>query len=132
MSSKPTAKDAELLIKLYEIGHSTKMKHMQTWALMLEEKTYSDMIEKYPMGSDGWINFISICGYYELCGTLLKNEAINPQLLLELQGTLWDILGPLVYGFREAMGNDRIYSNYEWYAKHREEWVMEQEEDKDA
>ena len=128
-SGKPTTKDAELLIKLYEIGHSTEMKKKYTWALMLEEKTYFEMIEKYPMGSDGWINFITIGGYYELCGTLLKNKVINAQLLLELQGTLWEIMGPLIIGFREAMGSDRIFSNYEWYANRREEWVKEQEEE---
>ena len=127
-STKPTSKDAELLIKLYEIGHSTEMKRKMTWALMLEEKTYNEMIAKYPMGSEGWINFISIGGYYELCGTLLKNEAINAQLLLELQGTLWDTMGPLVMGFREAMGSDRIFSNYEWYANRRVEWIKEEEE----
>lgn len=45
MSSQPTAKDAELLIKIYEIGHSTEMKKKYTWALMLIELTPLEKLE---------------------------------------------------------------------------------------
>ena len=123
--TKPNQKDAELLIRLGEIGHSLEMRKTWTWVIELEEQKYEDFIKKNPIGSDGWDHFLSIAGYFEMVGILVKYGTINDDMVLDFHALMWNKLGPLVKGFQKARESPRFFENYEYLAKKKAEWLKD-------
>lgn len=123
--SEPTQKDAELMIQLYSIGFSPEMRKVWNWVIELEEQKYEDFIKKNPIGSEGWNNFLSIAGYYEMVGVLVKYGTINEDMVLDFHSTVWSKLGPLVKGFQKERESPRFFENYEYLAKRKAEWLKE-------
>jgi hypothetical protein len=119
--SKPTKEDADLLIKLHAIA--SKNLEAWQWLFNLEQMDYEAFINKYPMESEGFTHFLRIASTYELMGTLLYYEVINEDLLLDMYGTYWSKMGPIIKGFRKATGSPRYFENYEMMAKRRQEWL---------
>ena len=121
--SEPTQKDAELMIQLYSIGRSPEMRKAWNWVIELEEQKYEDFIKENPIGSEGWNNFISFAGYFEMLGVLVKYGTINEDMVLDFYSTRWNTLGPLVKGFQKERESPRYFENYEYLAKKKTEWV---------
>ena len=121
--SEPTQKDAELLIRLWENGNHPERRKAWYWAMELEEQSYEEFIKENPIGSDGWDNFISIAGYFEMVGVLVKYGTINEDMVLDLHSLVWDKLGPLVKGFQKERESPRYFENYEYLAKKKTEWA---------
>jgi len=121
--SEPNQKDAELMIQLYTINHSPEMRKTWNWVLELEEQEYEDFIKKNPIGSEGWNNFLSIAGFYEMVGFLVKYGTINEDIVLDFSSLVWNKLGPLVEGFQKERKSPRFFENYEYLAKKKAEWV---------
>jgi len=121
--SEPTQKDAELLIRLWENGNRPERRKAWYWAMELEEQSYEEFIKENPIGSDGWDNFISIAGYFEMVGVLVKYGTINEDMVLDSHSLVWDKLGPLVKGFQKERESPRYFENYEYLAKKKTEWA---------
>ena len=121
--SEPNQKDAELLIQLYSIGMSPENLKVWNWVFELEEQKYEDFIKKNPIGSEGWNNFISIAGYYEMVGVLVKYGTINEDMVLDYHSIVWNKLGPLVKGLQKERESPRFFENYEYLAKKKTEWA---------
>ncbi len=122
---EPTRKDADLMIQLYSIGFSQEMRNVWNWVLELEEQKYEDFIKKNPIGSEGWNNFLSIAGFYEMVGVLVKYGTINEDMVLDFHSTVWNKLGPLVKGLQKERESPRLLENYEYLAKRKAEWLKE-------
>jgi len=123
--SKPTQKDAELMIRLATLNRSPVMMESWKWYVGLEEQSYEDFIKENPVGSDGWMHFSLIAGFYELLGALVKYGTINEELVLDCYALAWDKLGPIVKGARKDSENPRLYENYEYLEKKNIEWRKE-------
>jgi len=120
--SKPTQKDAELMIELFALGFTPEMKKAWNWVIELKKQKYEDFIKKNPIGSEGWNNFTSIASVLELVGILVKYGTINEDMTFDCWYTAWEKLGPLVKGFQKETGQPRFFENYEYLAKKSEEW----------
>jgi hypothetical protein len=123
--TKPNQKDAELLINLYATGITPEMRKAMPWVMKHEKQEYDAFIEKNPIGSEGWNNFVSIAAFYELVGVLVKYETINEDVVLDYFALMWDKLGPLVKGSRKDIGSLRLFENYEYLAERKAEWVKD-------
>ena len=123
--TKPNQKDAELLIRLWEMGHSPEMRKTWNWVMEFEKHSYEDFIKENPIGSDGWNHFLLIAGFYEMVGVLIKYGAMNEDIVLDCHSTVWGKLGPLVKGLQKERGSPRLLENYEYLAKRKSEWVKE-------
>lgn len=123
--TKPNQKDAELLIRLWEMSFNPEMRKTWSWALELEKQSYEEFIKENPIGSDGWDHFLSIAGYYEMVGVLVKYDTINEDMVHDLHSMLWNKLGPLVKGFQKERESPRFFENYEYLAKKKTEWLKE-------
>ena len=119
--TKPTKEDADLLIKIHSI--TAKFIDSWHWLFGIEKMDYETFIKKHPIGSEGFGHFLKIASSYELMGTLVYHDAINKDLVLDMYGTYWDKLGPIIEGLREATGSSRYFENYETLAKERQEWL---------
>ena len=124
--SKPTQKDAELMISLHAFAFIPEMKESWNYVFELEETNYEDFIKENPIGSDGWKHFISLAGFFELVGVLVKYGTINRDLVFDAYAIMWyKKLGPIVKGFQKDRESPRLFENYEYLAKEHAEWLKE-------
>ena len=124
--SKPTKEDGSLLLQIFAVSMTDKeYQKAQNWLMFeMNETNYDDYIKKYPMGSEGYMNFMKIGNYAELVGTLVNREVLSVDLIFEMWGDMfWDKAKPLVYGLRKDLGMPRFLENYEVCAKKYPEWV---------
>lgn len=121
--SEPNQKDAELMIRLFSIFQNPVMRKAWNWVFELEEQEYEDFIKKNPIGSEGWNNFLSIAGFHEMVGILVKYGTINEDMVFDFISTRWNKLGPLVKGLQKERESPRLFENYEYLAKKKTEWA---------
>ena len=123
--TKPNQKDAELLIRLWDMSFNPEMRETWNWVLELEKQSYEDFIKENPIGSDGWDHFLSLAGYYELVGILVRYGTINEDMVLDFHGLMWNKLGPVVKGFQKEREWPRFFEHYEYLAKRKAEWIKD-------
>ncbi|MHA2392585.1 MAG: DUF4760 domain-containing protein [Promethearchaeota archaeon] len=124
--AKPTKEDASLLIQIFATATADEQYQKATdWFIFeMNEKNYDEYIKKYPIGSEGYKNFMKISSYAELAGTLVNREVLSEDLIFEMWGDmLWDRAKPLVYGLRKDLGMPRFLENYEICAKKYPKWT---------
>ena len=123
--SKPNQKDAELVIRLWEMSFNPEMRKAWNWVMELEKQSYEEFVKENPIGSDGWNHFISIAGYYEMVGVLIKYDTMNDDMVHDMHALMWDKLGPLVKGVQKEREWPRFFENYEYLAKRKAEWLKD-------
>ena len=123
---KPTKEDASLIIQLFGIGTKDEdyNKAVNWFTYEMNETNYDDFKNKYPIGSEGHNNFMTISGYTELVGTLVNRELLSEDLLFELYGDMmWNKAKPIVYGLRKDLNMPRFLENYEVCAMKYPKWA---------
>ncbi|MFX0030825.1 MAG: hypothetical protein ACFE8B_16550 [Candidatus Hermodarchaeota archaeon] len=124
--AKPTKEDAALLIQIFGIGAKDEdyQKSINWFVYQMNETNYEDFKAKYPVGSEGYKNFMTIGSYAELVGTLVNREVLSQDLVFEMNGDmLWDKAKPIVYGLRKDLNMPRFLENYEVCALKYPEWA---------
>lgn len=114
--AKPTKEDASLLIQIFVAGTADeKFQKASDWFVFeMNETNYDDFKQKYPMGSEGYTNFMKITSYAELVGTLVNREVLSEDLVFETYGDMmWDKAKPIVHGMRKDLGMPRFLENFE-------------------
>jgi hypothetical protein len=122
---KPTKEDASLLVQIFGVANADeKYRKAQNWFVYeMNEKNYDDFKKKYPIGSEGYTNFMNITSYAELIGTLVNSEVLSEDLVFEMWANMmWDKAKPIVYGLRKDLAMPRFMENYEACVKKYPEW----------
>lgn len=121
--SKPTKDDASLLLQLMIVLNADK--DADNWFLdEFDEKNYDDFKAKYPKGSEGYRNFMTVASNGELIGTLVNKELLSEDLIFDLWGSLlWEKAEPIAHGIRKDLEMPRLFENYEVYAKKYPMWA---------
>ena len=123
---KPTKEDAALIIQIFGIGAADAeyQKAIMWFFAEMNEKNYDDYKKKYPMGSEGFQNFMKISSYMELVGTLVNREVLSEDLVFEMWGDGdWEKAKPIIYGMRKDLAMPRFLENYEILVKKYPEWA---------
>jgi hypothetical protein len=85
MPKKPTAADAEVIMKLYDLRREAEMRKARNWVLMSFWPENYDAYTKVSqaMGSpeNNWLR--QVFGYWEMAASLAAHGAVNPDLFLE-------------------------------------------------
>ena len=124
--SKPTKEDATLLLQLIGVTIAKEEnKKAMTWVyLEFGEKSFDDFITKYPMGSEGFNNVMTVASDGELVGVFVNNELLSEDLIFDLYGSLlWEKLGPIIQDMRKLTNKPRLFENYEICAKKYQIWA---------
>jgi hypothetical protein len=120
MSEKPTATDAELLLKLYELRREPEMRKARNWWLTQFWPNNADDILKIgnAMGSqeNNWLRQVG--GYWEMAASLVLHGTLSAELFLEpsFSGEMFFFFGkfrPFLNEFREKLQNPRVFANVE-------------------
>jgi hypothetical protein len=123
---KPTKEDASLFLQILAIMNADEdyQEAMRWFTEEVNETNYDDFKTKYPMGSEGYRNFMTLGSYAELIGTLINKEILSEDLIFDLYGSLfWEKAGPFVHGIRNDLKMPRLFENYEVCAKKYPEWA---------
>jgi len=124
--SKPTKDDASLLLQLIAMTNADEeyRKALRWINEEFHEKNYDDFKAKYPKGSEGYRNFMTLAFYGELTGTLINKELLSEDLVFDLMGSLfWEKVEPIAHGIRKDLEMPRLFENYEVCAKKYPMWA---------
>jgi hypothetical protein len=120
MPKKPTAADAELILKLYDLRREAEMRKARNWFATEFWPQSADDIMKVAMefGSqhNAWMRQVG--GYWEMAATLVLHGAISEELFVEpgCSGEMFFCFAkiqPYLKELRTKMGNPDVFVNTE-------------------
>lgn len=103
--TKPTRADAEILLRLVELGQSERtVKALKWFWSEFSAKDFEEYKRKYPCGSEGDDYCTAISTFWETVGVLLYYKLVNEDLLFDrfMVEPYWEKLKPITYGMRKA------------------------------
>jgi hypothetical protein len=120
MAKKPTAADAELILKLYDLRREAEIRKARNWWLInfWPESTEDFMKVGMAMGTqeNNWLRQVS--GYWNMAASLVEHGSLSRELFLEpsFSGEMFVIYAkvrPFLKDLREKMKNPRMFANVE-------------------
>jgi len=120
MSKKPSATDAELILKLYDLRREAEMRKARNWCVVDFWPTSVDDIIKVSTAlgtqENAWIRQVG--GYWNLAASLALAGTVSEDLFLEpsFSGEMFLIyakLRPFLKELRSKMKNPHIFGNVE-------------------
>jgi hypothetical protein len=120
MSKKPTAADAELILKLYDLRREAEIRKARNWWLVnfWPESAEDFMKIGGAMGTqeNNWLR--QVAGYWNLAASLALSGAVNQELFLDpsFSGEMFFLFAkikPFLAELRSKMKNPRMFANVE-------------------
>ena len=104
---KPTAADAELLMRLYEIRRDPELRRARQWFLTEFKATdWSEIKPGYLKFEDQDRWFRMTTSYWEMVGSMVNRDVLHPELFFDHTGediVTWDRCKPWIAGARAAI-----------------------------
>ena len=120
MAKSPTAADAQLILRLYDLRREAEMRKARNWWLVTFWPRTADEFIKVAtaLGSqeNNWLRQVG--GYWDLAASLVLHGTIHPDLFLEagFSGEMFFIyakIQPILKELREKMESPGLLSNVE-------------------
>ena len=111
-------KDADLILKLYDLRREKTMREARTWFFMFNPKGKEDFIDVLTSDKSGLYRMV--ISYWDMACSFVNNGAIDAQMFNDANGEhlfVYAKLEPFLPALREAMGNDKMLSNLEQVVK---------------
>lgn len=118
--SEPTYEDAHVMLQFAQLWAMMGVNKALNWIWSDEfEQDYETFIAKHPPGSGKFNKVTTVIGAMETVGALWNNGLFNEKLLFDWIAVkmVWDRVGGLALGMREAQGNAKLYEHFEAMAK---------------
>jgi len=128
---KPDSRDAELILKLYDMRREKVLREARSWfAGKFEAGTVDELRRKYPPGSQEDAYFRMVVSYWDMVGALIYHKTINEDLFFETNREylgIWRKAQPLIEELRRQRQNPKLYENLEYLVRAYQRWSDEQE-----
>ena len=120
MSKEPTATDAELILKLYDLRREAEMRKARDWwVVKFWPQTADDFIKvANALGTqeNNWLRQVG--GYWDMAAAMVLHGTIHPELFLEggVSGEMFFLyakMQPILKDVREKMQSPGLFSNVE-------------------
>jgi hypothetical protein len=120
MSKKPTADDAQLILKLYDLRREPEMRKARNWWLVTFWPQTADEVVKIATAlgtqENNWLRQVG--GYWDMAAAMVLHGVINPDLFLEggVSGEMIFIFAkiqPILKELRDKMQSPGLFSNVE-------------------
>jgi hypothetical protein len=133
MPKKPTAADAELILKLYDLRRETEIRKARNWWLVTFWPESADDFLKIGMAmgtqENNWLR--QVAGYWSMVASLTLAGTVNQELVLDpsFSGEMFFIFAkvkPFLADLRTKMKNPRMFANVEKLitgSKQGREWL---------
>ena len=126
MAKSPTAADAQVVLRLYDLRREAEMRKARNWwAVNFWPQSADDMVKVInTFGSQENAWFRQVAGYWEMASSLVLRGALNEDLFYDAGGEMWFVLGkvyPYLREFREKMQSPESFRNAEKLATRSKE-----------
>ena len=120
MAKKATARDAELVLKLYDLRREAEMRKARSWFAAEFWPQNADQFIKvansFPSQENAWLRQVG--SYWDMVAALVLHGALNQELFLEpgCSGEMFFIFAkihPFLKEFREKTNNPDAFANIE-------------------
>jgi hypothetical protein len=122
---KPTAEDAQIIMRLYDLRREPEMRKARAWFAGFWPKDAQDII-RVVNGADRQENawFRQVSGYWEMAASFVLRGALSEELFFDSGGELWFILSkvqPFIKDVREKTNNPYLFQRMEKVASRTKE-----------
>ena len=120
MPKKPTAADAELVLKLYDLRREAEMRKARNWwGGEFWPESADDLIKvamTFPSQENAWLRQVD--GYWEMAATLVLSGALHEELFLHpsCSGEMYFCFAkiqPFIKEFRDKLNSPDAFANVE-------------------
>lgn len=108
------AKDADLILKLYDLRREKTMREARTWFFTFDPKTPQDFIEVLTSDKSGLYRMV--ISYWDMACSLVNNGAIDAQMFNDANGEhlfVYAKMEPFIPALREVMGAPQFLAHLE-------------------
>ncbi|HET7903691.1 MAG TPA: hypothetical protein VFM17_03935 [Candidatus Eisenbacteria bacterium] len=123
--SKPSAADAELLIRLYELRRDPEMRKARQFIISeFKAASWDEMQSQYLTGSEPDRYFRMVTSYWELVAGMVNRGVLNEELLFDTHGediVVWNRVKAVVPGARATIRPTYLW-NLERMARRHMAW----------
>ena len=117
MAKKPTAADAELIIKLYDLRRESELRKARNWWGGFWPQSADDVLKvatNFSAPENAW--FRQVLGYWDMAASLVTRGVLNEELFFDNGGEMWFILGkvsPFLKEIRAGMKSPEVMMRIE-------------------
>ena len=107
-------KDADLILKLYDLRREKTMRDARTWFFTFNPKSREDFIDVLTSDKSGLYRMV--ISYWDMACSLVNNGAIDAQMFNDANGEhlfVYAKLEPFLPALREEMGNPNFLAHLE-------------------
>jgi len=120
-------KEAELLLRIYEIYTSDSMIKAFTWFFKdFHARNLNEFEKKYPLGSEGRKFFYAIGNFFDLLGTFVKRKYVPKNLILDFcpddVKSYWKTARAIILQMRKKWNDPTLYAHLEVLNGEIEKW----------
>ena len=127
MKDLPDDRDAELMLRLYELRREEKLRLARDWVLReFHADSLEDLNKRFPAGSKENDYFRMAISYWDMAGSIVNHGLINEQFFFENNTEFWIIwskVSHLAPERRAANKNPFVWQNLETLATKYEKWM---------
>ena len=108
------AKDADLILKLYELRREKTMREARNWFFTFDPKTPQDFVDVLTSDKSGLYRMV--VSYWDMACSFVNNEAIDAQMFNDANGEHFFVyakMEPFIPALREAMGAPQFLAHLE-------------------
>lgn len=120
--AQPTAADADIALKLYDMRREPVMRQSREILLRWFPESFDDVAAYADFGHEHNAAFRQVTSYFEMAYGLARRGAVHPEVLMEWCGEgvfLFAKLHPFLAEFRERVSGS-AFANTEWAVKNTE------------
>lgn len=120
-------KEAELLLRIYEIYSSDSMVDAFTWFFKdFHAESLEDFEKRYPLGSEGRKHFYRIGNFLDLLGTFVERNYMPKELIIDFcpddVKSFCSIARTIILQMRKKWNDPTLYAGLEVLNKEIEKW----------
>ena len=93
MPKKPTAEDAQIIMRLYDLRREPEMRKARAWYGGFWPRTADDILQVInAMNSQENAWFRQVSGYWDMAASFVLRGALNDDLFFDSGGEMWFVL----------------------------------------
>jgi hypothetical protein len=96
MPKKPTAEDAQIIMRLYDLRREPEMRKARSWYAGWWPRSTEDVLKvlnDYGAQENAW--FRQVNGYWDMAASFVLRGALNEELFFDSGGEMWFTLAKL-------------------------------------
>ncbi|MFZ1138653.1 MAG: hypothetical protein ABR881_12340 [Candidatus Sulfotelmatobacter sp.] len=120
MAKKPTAADAHLILKLYDLRREPEMRKARSWWLSefwpQNAEEFMNVAGNMGVPENNWLRQVG--GYWSMAASFVLQGVLNEELFIQpaVSGEMYFLLAkvhPFLKDLREKMGDPQLFGNIE-------------------